>query len=211
MIHLEGVAGWRCRHCDRRNASRVVICNCGENHRPTELFLRTEQVLRDEIRVLWFWNVTGWALAVAAAGIALALWWALNAEFPTKHTENTKGQPQMVADERGFSTSDGRESPRIFSGCWVRENVVAGRQGGNIRVRDAGVKGPAARMAEATLSGGTRECLTLAANLLTVGNIAITQLHSFLGTSRDGHLGASGRREAVVSRQPVLSDGRARR
>ncbi len=209
MIHLEGISGWRCCVCQKRNASRVVICPCGESQRPTEIFLRAEQALRDENKALRFWVVLGWSLFVAVAWIAVVQWWAMESSpfLPTEHTENTKAEPLMGADGRGFWTANGRQRTRIVSGCWVRGNVVAGRQGGNIRVGDAGVKGPAARMAEATLSGGTRECLTLAANLLTVGNTAIIQLHSFLGTSCDGHLGASGRREAVVSRQPVLFSG----
>ena len=109
MIYLDGVAGWACPACKKRNPSRVIVCNCGETHRPTEFFLREERDLRNELRALRFWLVTGWALAVAAAGIALALWWALNADFHTKHTENTKG----VGFEEVLTISRRSEVPSV--------------------------------------------------------------------------------------------------
>ena len=95
--YIEGIVGWKCPVCASRHSARKVVCNCGESHRPVEIWLRREHELEGEVRALRFWLVFAVAAFVAAAGIALAAWCVAFRDVEPQKAQNAQNGSKVFS------------------------------------------------------------------------------------------------------------------
>ena len=122
--YIEGIVGWKCPVCASRHSARKVVCNCGESHRPVEIWLRREHELEVEVRALRFWLVFAVAAFVAAAGIAAAAWWVAFREV--KATTDFHSSSLMGSD---FSSSVSLLAGVNEQPAWVHVEKARGAAG----------------------------------------------------------------------------------
>ena len=95
--YIEGIVGWKCPVCASRHSARKVVCNCGESHRPVEIWLRREHELERALRETRFWLVFAVAAFVAAAGIAAAAWWVAFRDVEPQKAQNAQNGSKVFS------------------------------------------------------------------------------------------------------------------